>query len=520
MYRKKSFIIPVDASSSFLKSSLEALPGVGSVEVNRQGPSATGGYTWDVSFLSTNGPSDCSHSSRCFEVTSKTNRVIQVSDVDEAGVGDYILSGYKGGRPIYRLLGTNAKVEFDQTHTKWELFSVNDVPISESYGAFVTVPFTGWTNGATINNVGAPVDLLTGTDAGVNLHLASRGTKATFDNTFQSADLSNQVSEIQKIELAASSNEIQGVFEVSFGDANQRVKINWDEEASDLVRKLESLPSIGRVDVARIANGRNGFDWLVTFLDQFDDVELLRVYTGAYLAGTDVTVRVEEMTKGSATNLTHVFAGLTPGTQYHARVVADNAAGRGKYSSEDQDIGRGFAPFALVASNAPERPVVEKVTTISDSQIEITFTKPNDNGSPIEAYRIEWTTDLDFGIQHVLKVSITNTIGNDTIGFFNLVIGANTIGKRTNTVPLPVDSSSNELSEALMTLPTVSDVSASIGTFDEFKIEWLVTFTQDIDSLAPLDDIDCSKVRSRNGLGSISCSIDPVITGSAPGNYG
>ena len=59
IHMRKTVLVPSDCSARRMKQSLELLPGVGSVDVDRLGPRLDHGYTWNLIFTSKTGPFRC-----------------------------------------------------------------------------------------------------------------------------------------------------------------------------------------------------------------------------------------------------------------------------------------------------------------------------------------------------------------------------------------------------------------------------------------------------------------------------
>ena len=80
---------------------------------------------------------------------------------------------------------------------------------------------------------------------------------------------------------------------------------------------------------------------------------------------------------GTAASL--AIEGLANGTEYRVRVRAVNTAGAGAWA-------RGTGTPALTAPDAPDRPTVTQGVTV----LEVSWTAPDDRGSPITAYQVQY----------------------------------------------------------------------------------------------------------------------------------
>ena len=122
---------------------------------------------------------------------------------------------------------------------------------------------------------------LRGKSADVTRQIVTSGVPADFTSIVASKKLDGSTSEVQTISLSASEDNINGAFTAGFGceDNVQTmckniVTIKYDTTEKDLKAKLESLPTIGIVDVSREPYSY-GFKWVVTFKSNLGDVPLL-----------------------------------------------------------------------------------------------------------------------------------------------------------------------------------------------------------------------------------------------------
>ena len=61
IYKRKRASIAYDESADSMKAKLEALPGIGSVDVKRTGPDHNDGYVWTITFTSFLGKTQCTN---------------------------------------------------------------------------------------------------------------------------------------------------------------------------------------------------------------------------------------------------------------------------------------------------------------------------------------------------------------------------------------------------------------------------------------------------------------------------
>src|SRR5207302_213828 len=101
----------------------------------------------------------------------------------------------------------------------------------------------------------------------------------------------------------------------------------------------------------------------------------------------------------SSTTTTYSNTGLAPGTSYTYRVSAITSIGTSNPSN---------TASATTSSTAPQPPTGLTATTVSSSQINLSWTAPSNNGgSAITGYEIERSTDN--GIKWYAIVSNTNS---------------------------------------------------------------------------------------------------------------
>ena len=123
-------------------------------------------------------------------------------------------------------------------------------------------------------------------------------------------------------------------------------------------------------------------------------------------------------------------------------------------------------------------------------------------------------TDKNFGIHQVFKVMINNTITGDTSGNFQLVVNG---GERT--VPLSYEASVREIKKSLTSLKSFGEISISEVISSTRTKVWLITFLQDIGD-SNIIEIDCTGIKSIDGVGIINCYTDKIVSGSTPSKYG
>jgi hypothetical protein len=94
---------------------------------------------------------------------------------------------------------------------------------------------------------------------------------------------------------------LSGELVLSFG--NDSVVVPYDSTASELDAALESMPSVGDVEVSRTSYSNGRFSWLITYRSLIGDAENLGV-GDSLLLGSDATAKVEQIVAGNADTLT------------------------------------------------------------------------------------------------------------------------------------------------------------------------------------------------------------------------
>ena len=482
IHTKTKVVVPANASSSVVKASVESLPDVGLVEVERQGPNSSNGFTWLITFLSHMGADDsCSLPSWCLSANVESLDYIAVSGLAEGISGNYVRTSVASGRPRYELLGTSSYIEHDSSNAKWSLHSSNTFVVASAPSSSVHVPLGGWTNGALLTQSETAVPVLLGTNAITLVASIQSGVEPSFANVVYSDELEfPSQHEVQEIELLSDANDLSGTFELSLGASFQKVVFSFDESEDDFTTKLQSSSLIGRVNVVRIQPPPNtyGCIWTITFLGNLGDVPLLQHNGMMNLRGTNISLTVTEKVKGSLGPQHVVVDNLEEGRMYAARISAGNEAGLGPYTS-----------VARVASSPPESPSLS-LGIVTKSSAEIIYTEPNPNGSNIESYKFEWTSS-SFESLTTASARITCADGSDTLGHFKIVYGVE------KTVPIDIRSTPDEMVLALNAIKSINEVEVSIVTNYASELEWTLTFLYDIGQRGSLS-IDAGSLRCQS----------------------
>ncbi|EEY61605.1 uncharacterized protein PITG_01932 [Phytophthora infestans T30-4] len=378
-FARKKATLSVNAEAAEMKRALSALPGVGTIDVSRIGPTKANGYRWYVTFQSLDS------------VRLRVDKKTGTTDfVDVYGVACVTCT-------------VTASVVQDDTQT---------TTLAEIKG-----------------------------DYSANAVVAS-------------TEVGGVVQEVQTISTKASADNISGYFTVSFQSVGGAV-INFDDTAADVRTKLQSLATIGRLNVTRSENSDFGATWTVTFLSNMGDLPLLVVTAKTLLKGTGVNVVVQEIVKGVDVALETIIDGLDPGQNYYVRAFARNENGYGASTTDLQQRGRGALPLLTAVSTSPDPPGINGMWPLSGSQLELRLSNPVDHGDSVSKYLFEYAVGDSFGKVATKKVFVFNSIENDITGTFRLQYGDDV------TSLLSVHTTASSLQSALNSLSSVRPVSVS-----------------------------------------------------------
>ena len=273
-----------------------------------------------------------------------------------------------------------------------------------------------------------------------------------------------------------------------------------------------------------------GIHWAVTFVSNLGDQPTLQLDPApsntAPLSGVNLRLRIEETTKGRNQGHKAVFDGLEPGRDYAARAAAENSVGIGPMTS-DPSTDWAIEPYRAKAAASPEPPQLVSARNISATSVQLEFSAPNDKGSPIQEYLIEWTTATSFETQKVvLAFKIFNPVKNDTTGFFVLTLGGET------TVPIYMhDVTGLQVRQAVEALPLVAGAEVTQEALSPGSgghgFAWTITVTQKSAAQSSLafgpGAVDTSGLRSVCRCGIVKWAFLDSTTFSPPSlpeNYG
>ena len=185
--------------------------------------------------------------------------------------------------------------------SEWRLYSGTDSVISFVASSDVSIPLSGWSNGASIVLSSSTTPLLSGQNAAAEVSVLQANVQQSFKNIAFSADMAVGQHEVQEVELLSDEDDLSGSFTLSLGSMSQEIIVHSDVSTEDFTTKLQSLSGIGRVSVDYTEpSNKFGQIWLITYLSSSDDVFLLKHHTTSNLQGTIVSSNIREQAKGSS----------------------------------------------------------------------------------------------------------------------------------------------------------------------------------------------------------------------------
>ena len=518
IYARTSVILPSSSSSAMMQSSIESsLQTIGVVEVSREGPNSSDGFTWFITFHSNVGISSCSHPSLCLTARTEAVTYVSVDGLGQEYDGDYVQSGFNDGRPRFELLGKSCHILYDNASSEWRLFDAVGSVFSFVASTETSVPLSGWSNGAIIAHGAGTIPLLLGQNAVAEVSILQHDIQQSFEDSTlaYSEAISAGEREVQEVKLSSDEEDISGSFQLSFGTISQNVVIYSDESTEDFKTKLQSLSGVGRVSIeSTIPPERFGRVWLITFLSNSGDVPLLKHHGVADLSGSGISLSIYEKAKGTHGQHHIVVDGLDEGKTYAARISAENEAGTGL--SNDQILG--VYPMARSVSSPPGPPMLE-LGIVTNSRADVKFTEPPSNGSKILSYKFEWTTSSSFDSLPRASVNVSCSDGSLIWGWLRFMYGKESESKVEASVPIDIRSSVVEITQVLNMFTMLNEVEVISVANRTSEILWDIIFLHDIGPIGRLS-IDTENVQCQNEDLPVEFSVTMISDGSTPSNYG
>jgi len=196
---------------------------------------------------------------------------------------------------------------------------------------------------------------------------------------------------------------LSGTVRLGF-EGERSLHIPFDADAPLVKQALESLSSIGEVDVARYRNN-NGHNWFITFISELGNRQLITV-DDSQLMGPDARAKVATIIDGTEpegygsvliqhpsqlnpTSIQYQINGLDNGIPYYVRIRSRNDRGFGYASLA--------SPSPMTPVKRPSSPTSVSMFPLSDTAIRVSWQASLDNGGlPITKYAVQMDVDDSF----------------------------------------------------------------------------------------------------------------------------
>ncbi|KAL7514942.1 hypothetical protein ACHAXN_013076 [Cyclotella atomus] len=513
IHARRKVIVSSNASCAEMKTALESLPDIGSVDVTREGPNQSEGYTWYITFISNVGATS---------IVTSTESVsyIAITGMGQGCDGYFIADSVVNGRPRYNLLGKSCHIAYDSDASEWRMYSSTNSLLSSVAEVEASAPSSGWSNGAVITlSDNTSVTLLTGQGSTAQVSLMQPSVDPSFENIVLTTEIDAGEKEVQEIVISSTENDLGGSFELALGTGAAKVTVYFDDSAGDLTSKLQSLPDIGRVQIeSENLSSSYGHVWTITFLSNSGDVPMLRHFGTSSLQGTGVTLEIQEVVKGSVGDRHIIVDNLDAGIAHSVRIRALNDYGYGPYTTLSQTMGSGVHPLAMTVASPPGEPIIS-TGRVTKSRAELLFTTPPFNGNAISSYKFEWSTGTSFDSLAHAQLRIACSDLSDILGSFTLIYGSDVTSRAQVTVPLGIGSSVDEIKQALDALTLLGEVEVTSTIDSSSELEWAITFVHDVGSTGLLS-VDSSGIRCRSEAEVVESDVRMFPSGDLPIGYG
>ena len=140
--------------------------------------------------------------------------------------------------------------------------------------------------------------------------------------------------------------------------------------------RLQQLRNVDYVAVSRQSLGRGRFMWTITFLDEGDADDAVKVAVmSSDLVPTSAGITLSH---GRSTRQSAVVSGMVPGESYHVRVYASSDDGRSDFVT---------SPHSHKPQTAPGAPRNVVVTSHNRTALRVAFSSPeNDGGESVVSF--------------------------------------------------------------------------------------------------------------------------------------
>jgi len=274
---------------------------------------------------------------------------------------------------------------------------------------------------------------------------------------------------------------ISGWWRMLFASSSYSVYLSSEASEVEVEAALESLPSVGDVDVTRIDNDDSGYDWLITFNTPVGDRAVL-VVDDRYLWTTNDDAEIQVYDGDNAVNATNgllscsdcqigeeavgynyvdvdastlelTVDGLTTGVEYQFAVSAINKYGTGLRASSVYATPPLFEPLAPmnVSVYVKDWQNYDGDDLGDDERLIVYYNAPEStSGSEIVQYLVELDTSSSFDdpiaetfdcptapdyAVHTVQTSCTGYNCNITGGYFSLTLRRSSYDLTTDFIP-------------------------------------------------------------------------------------
>jgi len=214
-----------------------------------------------------------------------------------------------------------------------------------------------------------------------------------------------------------------GYFALSFRGA-RTAYLPFDSDQGTVKWYLETLDTIGKVDVSRSVKDENGgYTWSVTFLTELGNLDSI-IIDVTDMTGTAITGTVQEFVVGVAppfnsldvinglplgsaviTDLTNpaiTVSDLEEGIAYFFRVAAVNSIGQGSYAFSS-------TPYAIPQAQRPSLPLNASLAVLDGKSAVVNFNPPMlDGGRDVTFFKIEYGNNPF--VSEIQSVALTTTV--------------------------------------------------------------------------------------------------------------
>jgi uncharacterized protein YpmB len=459
IYKRKRASMAFNEGAISMKSKLEALPGIGSVDVVRTGPDNNNGYVWTITFTSVLGASTCSISSNVDTCLMAESDRAALSLAHGAATVTITQAGVE---PTF-VNGTSKTI--DDT-----VFEVQEIKVKATGGTFA-LGFDGAT---------------------------SEEKQPTMRYDVTAHDMKFKLEELSSIGIVSVSRTTDTVTTTIDSTAYTTTEgYTW---------RVTFLTNLGNLPLLTYTTALSGTNWAITVTEKTMGVAPTKKYHVPQLAtGNQYHVRIASGNE----------FGFGPYTTTTIRNGGQNADGFLDFPCTTepcplapQRIG-GVVPLILPVRQAPGAPALHRTNPLTDSvkkttpvpysasQLYTSWDAADTKGSPIEKYKVEWYKNK--GTEEVQSIALTNTASN-TAGTFTVSYGAETSPRIAH------DATETEVKLAIEEMKAITQVTTTRVANSNNGYTWSVTFVQDLGDIAELVP-DYSRLEGANPVVTVAQEV-------------